>query len=276
MPERTASAGFYDAHCHLQDHRLAPFLPEFFAAAEKLNIRRMVVNGTREEDWPAVLELAAAHPSVIPSLGLHPWHVGSRSGDWSQRLEKLAAAHACGIGEIGLDRWIEGYDSPAQEQAFVEQLRLAARLNRPASIHCLRAWGRLLEILSGEPRPACGFLLHSYGGPAEMIHSFCDLGAYFSFSGYFAHPRKQRQRDVFRSVPTDRLLIETDAPDMLPPGELRALSVAADGEELNHPGNLPRVYRFAAEFLARPVEELAATVEASFQRLFGQIKPAFA
>src|SRR5690606_11232155 len=115
---------------------------------------------------------------------------------------------------------IENPDLPAQEEVFVRQLELAAERNVPATIHCLKAWGRLNEILRAEKRPACGFLLHSYGGPAEMVRGFAGLGAFFSISGHFANERKSRQRETFRSVPLDRLLIETDAPDMPLPGEL--------------------------------------------------------
>ena len=98
------------------------------------------------------------------------------------------------------------------------QLRLAAERNLPLSIHCLQAWGPLLDILRAEPRPACGFLLHSYGGAAELVAPLAELGAYFSLPGYFALERKTRQREAFRQVPADRLLIETDAPDQsLPP-----------------------------------------------------------
>src|SRR5206468_3835534 len=119
--------------------------------------------------------------------------------------------------EIGLDRWIENYDLPLQEEMFVWQLRLAAERNLPVSIHCLQAWGKLLELLQKEPRPACGFVLHSYGGPREMIPPLMKLGAYFSLPGYFAHERKQKQRETFQAVPLDRLLIETDAPDQMLP-----------------------------------------------------------
>ena len=153
------------------------------------------------------------------------------------------------------------------------QLRLAAERNLPVSIHCLQAWGRLLEILRAEPRPRCGFLLHSYGGPQEMIAPLAELGAYFSFPGYFAHERKTRQRETFKSVPPDRLLIETDAPDqLLPPEHNRyPLADAASGKPLNHPANLGAVYDFMAGLLDEPLERLAPRVEQNFLRLFGRL-----
>ncbi|HEY0457300.1 MAG TPA: TatD family hydrolase, partial [Verrucomicrobiae bacterium] len=175
------------------------------------------------------------------------------------------------VGEIGLDRWIENYDLPLQEEMFIAQLRIAADRNLPVSIHCLQAWGRLHEILQAGPRPACGFLLHSYGGSREMVKPLAKLGAYFSFPGYFAHTRKARQRETFLAVPFDRLLVETDAPDQLPPENLIAhpLNDGSSGKPLNHPANLQSIYGFLAEFLQRPLEQFATQIEQNWQQLFG-------
>jgi TatD DNase family protein len=127
----------------------------------------------------------------------------------------------------------------------------------------------LLEILRREPRPPGGFLLHSYGGAPELIPGLVKLGAYFSLPGYFAHERKARQRETFRRVPLDRLLIETDAPDQPPPAERNRFPLLdTGGKPLNHPGNVRAVYEFAAELLDLPLEKLAAQVESNFLRLF--------
>ena len=184
-------------------------------------------------------------------------------------LTYLDKAHGA-IGEIGLDRWIKDYDLKQQEQVFVWQLGVAAERNLPVSIHCLQAWGKLLELLRSELRPRCGFVLHSFGGPREMISELAELGAYFSLPGYFAHDRKERQRDAFRHVPAERLLLETDAPDQLLPPERDRYPLVdnASGKPINHPANLGAVYHFAAELFEEPVEELATRVEANFSRLF--------
>ena len=162
-----------------------------------------------------------------------------------------------------------------QEDVFVWQLRLAAKLNLPVSIHCIQAWGPLLNILEREQRPKCGFLLHSYGGPREMIAAFAKLGAYFSLPGYFAHERKHRQREAFLAVPSDRLLLETDAPDQLLPDarNRHPLADVRTGRSLNHPANLVGVYEFAAGLFREPVEKLAARVAENFFRLFGKTGP---
>jgi TatD DNase family protein len=263
----------FDAHNHMQDDRLAPCLSPVLAAVQRENVVRMVVNGSAEEDWPAVLELARQSPLVLPSFGYHPWYVKQRSADWQQALIRHLDAAPSAIGEIGLDRWVKNYDLDQQRDVFAWQLRLAAERNLPVSIHCLQAWGPLLDILRAGPRPTCGFLLHSYGGAPELVAPLAELGAYFSLPGYFAHERKTRQRDAFRKVPSDRLLIETDAPDqLLPPERIEyPLTDAASGKPINHPANLGTVYRFAAELRNESLESLVRTVEENFQRLFGAV-----
>lgn len=213
---------------------------------------------------------------ILPSFGYHPWYVQERTSDWLRNLNSFLDKLPSAIGEIGLDRWKPNLPYEGQEEVFIVQFRLAAHRNLPVSIHCLQAWGRMLEILKHEPRPACGFLLHSYGGPKEMVKSFADLGAYFSLPGYYAHERKERQREAFKHVPPERLLIETDAPDQSLPRERNRfpIIVIPTNRELNHPANLRGVYEFAAELFGEPLENLAARVEANFMRLFGALETA--
>jgi len=260
----------YDAHNHLQDERLQPHLEAVMAAVRAEPIARMVVNGSCEEDWPAVLELAREYPQVLPSFGCHPWYINERSPEWQAKLIEFLDQMPSAVGEIGLDHWIKGHDIARQEEVFTWQLRLAAERELAVSIHCIQAWGPLLSVLQREPLPRRGCLLHSYGGAPEMIPGFAKLGAYFSLPGYFAHERKAHQRETFRHVPPDRLLIETDAPDqLLPDARNRFPLLDAAGKPINHPANLRAVYEFAAEWLGLPPDKLAAQVEANFIRLFG-------
>lgn len=274
----------YDAHNHLQDERFGGQQPALVQACVQEGLVRMVVNGSCESDWPAVLALARAYPQVLPSFGYHPWYVHQRSPDWQRAWVSFLDQGPAAVGEIGLDRWKPGLAYADQEEVFVAQLRLAAERNLPVSIHCLRAWGRLWQLLRDHPRPARGFLLHSYGGSAEMVEPLARLGAYFGLPGYFAHARKERQRYVFKQVPPDRLLIETDAPDqplpsaaetlpewqsLFDPARVYALASPSDHRPINHPANVRAVYEWAAAWLGEPLSTLAARVEENFLRLFG-------
>jgi len=255
----------YDAHCHLQDRRLGN-VRKIIAGLE---VAKWVVNGTQESDWPEVENLAREFPErVIPSFGLHPWYVKDASPDWRNTLRAFWERNpGAGVGEIGLDRWIENPDDAAQEEAFRWQLEFAVRENRPVSVHCLKAWGRLLELLQTHDRPVRGILFHSYGGSLEMTQPLAKLGGYFSFCGYFLHPRKEGIRETFRQIPMERFLVETDAPDQALQEKWEAMPLTdADGKRVNHPGNLRRIYEAAAELRGLPVEEFAARIEENFLR----------
>lgn len=248
-----------DAHNHLQDSRFDDILNQVIAEMITIGVTRCVVNGTAPADWPKVAELAQSHPKlIIPSFGLHPWK--NPTASWLDQLIHYldTVPNAC-IGECGLDRWMRDYDIDLQTEIFIAQLILAEKRNLPLSIHCLKAWGHLIDILESHPLPKRGFLLHSYGGSAELVPRLVKLGAYFSFSGYLLHERKQSVRDAFKLVPPDRLLIETDAPDMLPPDS--AIShVLADG--INHPANICAIHESASSFLD------TSMVTGNFDRLF--------
>lgn len=259
---------FFDAHNHLHDPSLAPHLSQVLETLERMDVVA-VVNGTIDSDWEQVTLLARDHPWVIPSFGIHPWRVKERAENWEDLLRK--SLDKCGaVGEIGLDRWKEGYDFPDQEAVFRTQLRIAADRNLPATIHCLRAWGPLWEIIRTEPVPACGFLLHAYGGPPEMIEGFARRGAYFSFNGYFLAEPRHKKRETFLQVPLDRLLVESDAPAMPLPPDLNRhpLPDMADGAPVNHPANVVVAYEGLAKLRGMEIDDLAQAVEENFCRLF--------
>ena len=261
---------FYDAHNHLEDDRFAGHQSELLVACAKAGVVRMVVNGAGEADWPQVLALARENAIVLPSFGYHPWYLHKRTPDWLANLERFLDAVPGAVGDIGLARCKPGFGYDGQQKVFLAQLRLATERNLPVSIHCLQVWGRLLELLQENPRPTRGFVLHSFGGPAEMIPAFAKLGAYFSFPGYFLHGRKLKQRETFKHIPANRLLIETDAPDQhLPEDRILHTFISVDGMSLNHPANLVVVYDGLAEFLGENLELLAERVEENFQRIFG-------
>ncbi|ACB73541.1 TatD family hydrolase [Opitutus terrae] len=288
----------FDAHNHLQDAWLAPHRDRVLADLPPAGVAACVVNGTSEADWPDVAQLCASATALLtllPSYGLHPWNVGNAAPGWREQLLRhldsgVPTGALAAVGEIGLDRWIldraRPDDSrlaglrraPLEEQiiAFTWQLELAAERDLPATIHCLDAWGALHEVLRRTRLPARGFLLHAYGGSAELAREFAALGAYFSFNGYFLGERQAARRAIFKTLPLDRLLVETDAPAMPLPASHRTheLPGLADGNPINHPANLGAVYAGLAELRGMPLEELAPQIEKNFRRLFGAPTPA--
>ncbi len=259
----------FDAHCHLQDARLLADWPAVLRRAAAAGVAGVQCCGCTEQDWPLVAELArgqeadaAQRPAlrIFPSFGLHPCHIAGHSQDWLRVLEDQLSRQPAGIGEIGLDRLVAGRDDLEQGKIFVGQLELARRMRRPVTIHCRRAWGRLLEILRRDGLPPAGLMVHAWSGSLEVLEELLELGAYVSFAGNITFPHHQRARRALLAMPADRLLLETDSPDLLPAG--------AAGE-WNEPANLGIVFHAAAELRGVPDGTLAEALRGNIRRFLG-------
>ena len=255
-----------DSHNHLQDSRLGDPSP-LIAAMKQAGINRCVVNATCETDWHAVENLANAEFGfVIPAFGIHPWQAHTASLDWQEKLASLLGKFPqASIGECGLDSWISAPSLEIQRPVFIDHLRLARELDRPLTIHCLKAWGALFDAFAEAPPPT-RFLIHSFGGSIETARRLLPLGAFFSFSGHFLHSRKSAVLDVFRQLPADRILLETDAPNMIPPPKIITHPLP---ENHNHPANLPAIGHALAAALDISPGELADLTRRNAQHFFG-------
>jgi len=123
------------------------------------------------------------------------------------------------------------------------------------------------------PLPA-GMMIHAYGGPVDLIQPLADMGAYFSFAGTVLDESKVRARQAICQVPRDRLLIETDAPDLLPPAPFRQPKTAATaGREVNEPANLPAILGGIARLIGETEPRLRATLWDNGRRFLGGLAP---
>ena len=233
-----ADAVLVDAHCHLQ---LDPLYAraasgEARAAAARSNVVLAVVCGTCPgSDWARVQELYEAEPSFVrPQFGLHPWWIqrhfnpsspplstsASPPDAWVLELEeRIASCPAAGVGECGLDKGVaQTVPLDAQEAILEQHVAVAGRHGRPVTIHCVGAWGRLLDSIkrlhTAHPQVRA-FVLHSCNSmPPEMAASFASVpNVYFSFTGRALGAKETR---LAHAVPLDRMLLETDSPDQLP------------------------------------------------------------
>ncbi len=264
-----AGMDFFDAHCHLQDARLVrsgwettPGLPQIAA---------QVVNGTGPDDWGAVRECASIGTGrILRAYGVHPWKVGNLPKNWEEQLRGFLKSGAVSIGEIGLDNWIEPRDPDLQREVFLRQLEICSELRLPPSIHCVRAWGVLLDCLGSGPELETGFLVHGFSGSIEVLDQLLDLGGSVSFSAYGAHPGRSSIRKAVRRCPVDRILAETDAPDMVPLEECCCFSILdGQGHRLHHPAEISTAYRYLAEWRKESPVQLMERISDNFRRLFG-------
>lgn len=265
-------AGLRDAHAHYHFFSLAPVVESALEQARQAGLDAAVVNGTCEDDWPLVRDFVREHPWTRAAYGIHPWQAPQRSADWENRMRGYLLADAtASVGEIGMDAWVEGHDLADQGGLFLRQWDIAVALARPVTVHCIQAWEPLRQVLRRAPALPRGFLIHAYNGPPGWIPWLVEKGAHFSFSPYFLLERKRPQREAFRLMPPERILIETDAPALSPPPEHNPYPLAnpATGELLNHPANITTALLSLAETIGIPPEAAGRLTAANWERLFG-------
>jgi len=269
-----------DCHCHLQDYRFDADLPEVMERAELAGVSRFVCNASAPSDWDKTVQIARNFPNILPCLGLHPIHVGLFAASpfdavWIDRLEEMIVhtsqelAQPVGIGEIGLDRYVTPRDDALQECVLREQLRLATRLGRAVMLHTRHALDRVIEILSEKNVELPAFLLHGFGSSTERVDKIASMGGYFSFSANILKTHHKKSRLAAATVPLDRVLLESDAPDMPPPKEAvpENWDNYTEYGNRNEPAIVPTVLAALAQLRNMPVDELAAIIadnEATF------------
>lgn len=237
----------FDSHNHLQSGSFGKPVAELVQEMKSAGISGCVVNATRESDWEAVAELAVRFPDfVFPAYGIHPWYADTAAEGWEDRLrQRLENDPQATVGEIGVDGWVHSPGMDVQISVFRMQVKIAAETGRVMTVHCLKAWEELFQAMDEAKAWPEKFLMHSFGGSMEVAERLLKKGAWFSFSGYFLQERKRTLLEVFRQLPKNRILLETDAPDMMPPVGFVEFPLA---ENVNHPANLRRIAeRFGKE-----------------------------
>ncbi|WP_419916377.1 TatD family hydrolase [Candidatus Poriferisodalis sp.] len=249
-----------DSHCHLWDGGA-----ELVAEAQQDGVAWIVDIGTDVEHSIAALERARTLPGVAATIGLHP-HDADEGPVALATLEQLinAGETPVAIGECGLDYYYEHSDRASQREAFAAQIAMAHRYGLALVIHSRDAWEDTFDVLDAEGVPA-GTVFHCFtGGPTEA-RAALERGASVSFSGIVSFRNASEIRDAAALVPTDRYLIETDAPYLAP--------VPKRGKQ-----NRPSWVRFVGEAVAAArgvsTAQVAAETTANARRIFGLDDPA--
>jgi TatD DNase family protein len=245
-----------DSHCHLQMGEAEAAAA--VARAVEAGVERMVCIGTDLETSTQAVALAAAHPQVWATVGLHPHDASRMPVEWASISALAKAPRVVGIGEAGFDLYYRHSEPDAQEAAFRAQVRLAAQAGLPLVIHSRDAWDETFSVLDSEDLPD-RVIFHCFtGGPSEAERAL-GLGTYLSFSGIASFPNAADVRAAAALVPPDRLLVETDSPFLAP--------VPHRGRS-NEPAYLPAVGAALADARGQPLEEIAALTRANALTVF--------
>jgi len=206
-----------DTHVHLDDPRYDPDREEVFARAQAAGVKGFITIGCDLATSRAAVALAEHNTNVYATVGVHPHEVKMIQPSWYDELKQLARhPKVVGYGEIGLDYHYDHSPRDIQRQKFREQLCLARDLHLPVIIHTREAPTDTLAILREERAQEIGGVFHCFSGDAALAKEALDLGFYLSFSGIITFRNAHALRNIVRTVPDDRLLIETDAPYLTP------------------------------------------------------------
>ena len=257
------SLRYYDIHAHLADARIRSELPDMLAASRQHGVAGILANAARLHEWPRLLDLCR-EPGIHGALGLHPFFVDEWHAGVPGELRRLLAAHPelRAIGEIGLD-FQDGRDSEArQREAFVAQLAVACDMHRPVIMHNRKSWNEFFALWreSGAARAGITGVCHHFSASPEVARQALDLGLYLSFCGPLTYPNATRLKAVAAYVPLDRLLTETDCPD---------LPAAAYRGGWSVPWQVQAIVTEIARLKQVSKETVATAVEQNYRRVLG-------
>lgn len=252
---------YFDSHCHLDPMRYGDELPQVLARARAAGLVGMTVIGTRAGDSEAAAELAAREPGIVAAAGIHPNDVAEIAADEWDRVRRLVIEGRAGaVGETGLDWYRDVAPRDRQREFFDRHLRLAQEHRLPVVVHTRDSIRDALDMLrEALARGPLVVVLHSFTGTVAEAAEAVELGCFLGFAGMVTFRSAQNLRDVAKTVPADRLLIETDSP-FLSPEPYRG--------RRNEPAHVVHTARCLAIARGEPLEKLAAFTTANARRVF--------
>ena len=252
-----------DSHCHLNYEGLADRQEEVLAAARARGVQGFLNISTRQKEWGDVVGAAERHPDVWASIGVHP-HEADAHPDLGAAALIEAAAHprVIAIGECGLDYYYDKSDRAAQRERFGGHIEAARESGLPLVVHTRDAEDDTAEILTREVgKGGVSGVLHCFTGSAALARKALDLGFYISISGIVTFKNARDLQEVAKTIPQDRLLVETDSPFLAP--------VPHRGQTCE-PAFVADTAAFLSDLRDEPLDELAAATTSNFFRLFGK------
>ena len=255
-----------DSHCHLVYEGLAERQGEVLAAARARGVGGFLNISTRQKEWDAVVAVAAREPDVWASVGVHP-HEADAHPDLGAAALVEASAHprVIAIGECGLDYYYDKSDRAAQRERFAAHFEAARQTGLPLVVHTRDAEDDTAEMLVREvARGGVTGVLHCFTGSQQLADIALGLGFYISLSGIVTFRNAAELQATAKTVPADRLLVETDAPFLAP---------VPNRGKVCEPAFVADTAAFVAALRAVEFDELASTTTANFFRLFGKACP---
>lgn len=254
-----------DSHCHFDSDRFAQDRAEVYQRATAVGVSAIISPAITAAEWPQLKQITSKYDRTYPCYGLHPMFIQEHCpsdiellDDWIDQERPIA------IGECGLDFYHGRDDASVQLEIFEGHLKLAKKYQLPVIIHARRAVEDVLKLLRNYPDVAA--VLHSYSGSTEQARQLAEHNIYFGFGGPVTWPQSRKLRSVVASIPIEKILLETDAPDQ---------SGEQHRRQRNEPAYLPEVAETIAQIKQLSASEIARVTTSNAQALFkiDQVSP---
>ncbi len=252
-----------DSHCHLTYEPMSSSLSETIARANKDGVKYMLTISTEDKSYNKILKIISEYESVYGTYGIHPHeaklHQKIKVNDIIKKID--LNKKIIGIGETGLDFYYNHSDKKEQISCFEQHIYAAQKKNLPLIIHTRSAEKETFDILNKYlKKKEFSFLIHCFTGTREFAFKLLDLNSYISASGVITFKKSLDLANIFRDLPNERILVETDAP-YLAPVPLRGKS--------NEPSFIIHTVKFLSEIKKIPFDEFAKITTNNFYNLFG-------
>lgn len=252
-----------DSHCHINDKAFLFKEGEYIKEAVNSGVTNFLVVGCDYLTSAKASEITVIYKECYAAVGIHPSDSKNADKDDLKRIEEILQKghNIVAVGEIGLDYYWDKEENikKNQKEYFIKQIDLANKYNLPISIHCRDAYEDCLRILKEHPVKRGG-VMHCYGGSKEMMNEFIKLGFYIGIGGTVTFKNAVKIKEVAQVVPSDKYLLETDAPYLAP--------TPHRGEQ-NHSKYLFLVRDQIASLRNVSPEQVDKETTENFKRLFG-------
>jgi TatD DNase family protein len=254
----------FDSHCHLDDRSYIKDLDQVIQRAHEAGVKRLMTIGVNNKTSARAVKLAQSHSEIYASVGVHPHDAANCSEAIIEDLINLAGnPKVSAWGEIGLD--FNRMYSPREDQEkwFRKQLEIADKFELPVIFHERDSNGRFLEILKNHTDRKLKGVVHCFSGDGRELEEYLDLGLYIGITGILTiKGRGARLRELVAFIPPDRLVVETDAPYLVP-------APHKNQYRRNEPAFVKSVLLKLAEVKQEDPKQLAQIVWENTCRLYG-------
>nr|VVV03167.1 putative metal-dependent hydrolase YjjV [Aliivibrio wodanis] len=252
---------FIDSHCHLDFSPFSGNEAYYLQKAQAKGISKFIVPSVNQFNWAKVVSLSEQHESIYYALGIHPLFISSDHQAEVTSLKQFVSEHrgkCVAIGECGLDFWDKESNRDVQIDVFREQCFLAKNHQLPLIIHSRKSHDHVLKILR-EIKPEKGGVIHGFSGSLQQAEQFIRLGFYIGVGGVISYERAIKTKNAISKIPLEKILLETDSPDM---------PLNGFQGEINTPDNVVNLFEYLSVIRKEPKQTIANIVYKNTTSLF--------